>query len=70
MTLAAQHYAVAERTLHTGVDNKSALSWQKRGSITTDSTAAYLLRIQALHQRAHRYIPRHSYIPGPKQQIG
>ena len=58
------HYDVRERTTHTGTDNTPALSWQQRGSISTNTTPAYLLRLQALHQRHHRYIKTHSYLPG------
>ena len=58
------HYDVRERTTHTGTDNTPALGWQRRGSVSTNATPAYLLRLQALHQRFHRYISTHSYLPG------
>ena len=67
--MAAQHYPTAERTIHTAADNTSAISWQNRGSISTNTAAAYLLRFQALHQRAHRYVPLHTYIPGPNNNM-
>jgi hypothetical protein len=54
-----------ERTTHTCADNTNTVSWQRRGSVSTNSACAYLLRVQALHQRFHRYHPTHSYIPGP-----
>jgi hypothetical protein len=56
---------VRERTIATGTDNTPALAWQTTGSVSTTGPAAYLLRIQALHQRFHRYNEEHFYIPGP-----
>jgi hypothetical protein len=61
----ANTYDVRERTLHTATDNTPTLFWHRRGSISTNTTPAYLLRLQALHQRFHRYVPTHSYLPGP-----
>ena len=59
------HFAdVRERTTHTCSDNTPAIAWQRRGSVTTNSAPAYLLRLQALHQRHHRYHPTFSHIPG------
>jgi hypothetical protein len=57
-------YDVCERTIHTGTDNQATQAWQSRKSTTTNSTPAFLLRLQAIHQRYHRYIPLHSYLPG------
>jgi hypothetical protein len=54
-----------EHTTYNLHDNTPAVAWQRKGSTTTNGPAAYLLRLQALHQRFHRYIPRHDYIPGP-----
>jgi hypothetical protein len=45
----ATNYDVRERTLHTATDNKPMLFWHRRGSISTNTTPAYLLRMQALH---------------------
>ena len=53
-----------ERTLHTVHDNIAAVSWQRRGSTTTTGPTAYLLRLQSLHQRFHRYVHLHNYMPG------
>ena len=61
----AQHNDCRERTLSTLTDNISARSWQRKGSTTTLGPAAYLLRLQALHQRHHRYLNQPDYIPGP-----
>jgi hypothetical protein len=59
-----QLYDTRERTIHTGTDNQAAQAWQSRKSTTTDSAPAFLLRLQAIHQRYHRYLPLHSYLPG------
>jgi hypothetical protein len=58
-----------ERTIHTFHDNTPAVAWQCNGSTTTTGPAAYLLRFQALHQRFHRYLPLHDYIPGPINEM-
>ena len=60
-----QHRDCRERTVSSLTDNISARSWQRKGSTTTLGPAAYLLRIQALHQRHHRYLNQSDYIPGP-----
>jgi hypothetical protein len=57
-------YDVRERTVHTHTDNQATRAWQRHGSATTNSAPAFLLRIQAIHQRFHRYVPLHSYLPG------
>jgi hypothetical protein len=49
-----------EQTLHNLHDNTPAVSWQQKGSMTNTKVAAYLLRLQSLHQRFYRYVP----IPG------
>ena len=51
-------------TIFTATDNTPALAWQKKGSVSTTGPAAYLLRVQALHQRHYAYIPQHSHIAG------
>jgi hypothetical protein len=58
------NYDVRERTIHTGTDNQATQAWQQRGSTTTNAVPAFLLRLQAIHQRFHRYLPQHSYLPG------
>jgi hypothetical protein len=58
------NYDVRELTIDTSTDNQAAQAWQQRGSATTNATPAYLLRLQAIHQRFHRYMPLHSYLPG------
>ena len=61
----AQAADIAERTIHNSYDNTAAVYWQRKGSTTTTGPAAFLLRLQALHQRYFRYVPLRDYIPGP-----
>jgi hypothetical protein len=56
---------VSERTLWIASDNRAAVSWATKGSSTSVAARSHLLRLSALHQRAHRYVARHHYIPGP-----
>ena len=51
-------------TLFTATDNTPALAWQRKGSVSTTGPAAYLLRLQVLHQRHYAYVPHHAHIPG------
>ena len=55
---------VAERPIWLAGDNRASLAWATQGSSTSITARAYLLRLGALHQRAHRYVPQHDYIPG------
>ena len=54
----------AERTIWVGGDNTAALAWASKGSATSTAARAYLLRLNALHQRHYRYHPRYHHIPG------
>ena len=56
---------VREHTIGLFHDNTPAVFWQRKGSTSTVGPAAYLLRLKALHQRFHRYVSRHDYLPGP-----
>jgi hypothetical protein len=58
------HVDCRERTIHTLTDNTPALAWQSKGSTTTAGIPAYLLRLQAVHQRHYRYLPRLAHIKG------
>ena len=60
----ADAYDIAERTIWIATDNRAALSWSQKGSSTAASASAYLLRLNALHQRAHRYVATHDHIAG------
>jgi hypothetical protein len=48
---------VSGRTTHTVHDNMATVWWRTKGSTTTTGPEAYLLRLQAIHQRHHRYLP-------------
>jgi hypothetical protein len=60
----ATTFDIRERTLAVGTANTPALVWQGKGSVSTTGPAAYLLRMQALHQQFHRYNTKHFFIPG------
>ena len=66
----AQHAVIAAQDLpapaciFTATDNTPALAWQRKGSTSTTGPAAYLLRLQALHQRHYGYTAQHAHIPG------
>jgi hypothetical protein len=62
--IAAQAYDIRERTIASGADNTPTVAWQTKGSTTTTSAPAYLLRLQALHQRFHRYYSSAFFVPG------
>jgi hypothetical protein len=63
--LLANEVDIRERTVHSFGDNTPAVSRFKKGATTTKGAPAYLNRLFALHQRAHRYLSQHDYIPGP-----
>jgi hypothetical protein len=62
---AVQCFDVRERTIKSGTDNLATLFWNRKGSVTADSATSRLLRVRAIHQHYHRYIPLKDYIPGP-----
>lgn len=66
---AAQNFDIQERTVHSNTDNTPTLFWMRKGSTTTNSAPAYLLRAQALHQRFHRYVHRIDFIKGEHNDI-
>ena len=63
--VAAQCFDVRHRTLKSHTDNLATLFWHRKGSVTTTSPTATLLRQRALHQRFHRYLSLKDYLPGP-----
>ena len=66
----AQSCDIRERTVLSKTDkNLATLYWQRKGSATTDSCPAHLLRLFGLHQRYHRYVPRHDYLSGPSNPL-
>ena len=60
----AQQHDLRERTVCTLSDNTPAISRDNKGSASSDSAAAYLCRVSALHQRTYRYRLRSSHVPG------
>lgn len=71
-TLAHKHALVqatprehlAERPIWLAGDNRASIAWATKGSATASTARAYLLRLNALHQRSHRYVPYHDHIAG------
>lgn len=66
---AAQTFDVRERTILSKGDNLNTTFWERKGSTTTNSVPAYLLRMFGIHQRYHRYVPRFDYIAGKSNFI-
>ena len=60
----AQHWHVGKHTLWVVTDNQVALSWSDKGSAIATSARAYLLRLNSLHQRRHRYVAQQNHIAG------
>ena len=60
----AHYYDVRERTVLSKTDNLATLFWQRKGNATTAAAPSFLLRLFGIHQRYHRYVPRHDYISG------
>jgi hypothetical protein len=50
----AQCVDVRQHTVHNLLDNSATIAWQRKGASSTVGRLAYLLRLQALHQRHHR----------------
>ena len=65
----AQCFDVKERTILARTDNTAGLWWQRKGSATCTSAPAHLLRLQAMHQRFHRYVPRVDFVSGVNNLI-
>ena len=65
----AQSYDVRERTINNKTDNLATMFWQRKGSASTEKAPAHLLRLHGIHQRIHRYISRHDYMPGPSNPM-
>ena len=64
----AQCFDIRERTVLSKTDNLATLFWQRKGNARTDVPAA-LLRLFGIHQRFHRYVPRHDYLSGPSNPL-
>jgi hypothetical protein len=61
----AQHTNLQHTTVALLNDNYPALVRCVKGSITSDAAASYLLRINSMHQRHHRYLTVYDHINGP-----
>ena len=61
----AQQVNCRGRTMLPLGDNTPMVSWHHKQSTTTTGPAAYLLRLNSIHQRHYRYVSKSSYIPGP-----
>jgi hypothetical protein len=59
-----QAFDVHLHRVHNLSDSAATVTWQKKGAASTPGPVTYLLRIHALHQRHHRYLPLHDFIPG------
>ena len=58
-----------ERTTLARTDNTAGLWWKHKGSITCTSAPAHLLRLQEMHQRFHKYVPRVDFVSGVNNLI-
>ena len=61
----AQHVNLHGRTIVPLGDNIPRVVWHHKHSTTTTGPAAYLLRLNSIHQRHYRYVSKPAYIPGP-----
>jgi hypothetical protein len=61
----ASHVPVQHTTISLLNDNFPALVRCVKGSITSEAAAAYLLRVNSMHQRHHRYLAVYDHIAGP-----
>ena len=66
---AADSYDVRERAVLSHTNNSAGMWWMRKGSATFTFPPAHLLRLQAFHQRHHRYVPRHEFVSGVDNDI-
>ena len=64
LDVGAHAFDLRERTVHSNTDNLATLFWARKGSTTTTSPVATILRHLSLHQRFHRYVSSTDYVPG------
>ena len=50
-------------------DNIPMVVWHHKHSTTTTGPAAYLLRLNSIHQRHYRYVSKANYVPGPVNRM-
>ena len=65
----AQCFDIWERTVLSKTDNLNALFWQRKASTSSDKVPPHLLRLFGIHQRYHRYVPRHDYLSGASNHV-
>ena len=65
----AHEVDLTETTTATGTDNSAGLSWSTKGAVSTSTPAAYLLRLQSIHQRRYRYQQRNFFVPGDANRM-
>ena len=58
-----------EQTVLSRTDNSAGMWWMRKGSAACTSPPDNLLRLQAVHQRHHRYVPRHDFVSGADNYI-
>jgi hypothetical protein len=61
--VSAHQFDVRKHTIASGSDNTPTVSWQGKGSTSTTGAPAYLMCLQSLHQRFHRYLSTSFFIP-------
>jgi hypothetical protein len=64
-----QQVDIREHTIHNFYHNTATKYWHDKGLTTSAAPAAYLLRLQSLHQRFHSHILMHDYIPGDANRL-
>ena len=62
--VAASTLDVRERTIRSSTDNAATLFWARKGSVTTTSPTATILRHLSLHQRFHRFVNQLDFVAG------
>ena len=67
--MVARFFDTGERTLLSKIDNLATLFWQHKGSDTTNNATSQQLHLFGIHQRFHRYVPRHDYISGSSNPL-
>ena len=60
---------IAERTVWINADNRAAVSWSTKGSATSVTARAYILRFASFHQRAHCCVVHSQYMPAPPVNV-
>ena len=66
---AADYYNVREQTVLSRTNNSAGMWWMRKGTGMCTSPSAHLLRLQAVHQQHHRYVPRHDFFGGIDNDI-